>query len=114
MPATDVHGTLSLRAGRLSFRNDERVVIFDHPVGEFRSVEQHGKGFAVVHGAQTYRIVPGPGAAGDVLGNAADPLSADAVSWLLSWPGSRGRKRSNDARDAWMELLQPLVGSDPA
>jgi hypothetical protein len=114
MPATDVHGSLALRVGRLSFRGDDRVVVFDHPVGEFRSVVAHGKGLAVVRGDCTYRIVPGSGSPpGGVLANSADPISSDVISWMLSWPGTRGKRSAREARDAWIELLQPLVGTDP-
>ena len=106
-----VDGELWLHDGRLTFTSSRRVV-FDALVEEFHSVA-HGAtaGLYVWHGDRRLRFVTG-----DVSGRVASTPDSllGAVDALTRVGSDLERDRENrQRRDAWVDLLTPLVGAPP-
>lgn len=106
--ATTIDGVLTLDDGRLSFATRRRTY-FDHPVGEFHSVAPAAHvGFHLWHGERRYRFVPGPELVSGVnTGGTALDLAAGVAQ------ATAAQRRMRDARDHWLHVLGPLVGSPP-
>jgi len=105
-------GTLRLADGRLSFAT-RRDVVFDHAVSECHSVARAAAtGFHVWHADRCYKLIPeytpvpsldGANAAVEIAVNLGRISQARAADRMM-----------RSSRDAWVELLEPLVGRPPA
>ena len=105
-------GELRLHDGRLTFATSRREV-FDAPVGELHSVARGATaGLYVWHGDRRLRFVTG-NVSGRIGVSQPDSL-LDVVASLPYIAGDLERDRTNRRhRDAWVDLLTPLVGDPP-
>jgi hypothetical protein len=104
-------GTLALADGRLAFTTSRRTV-FDHPVSGCHSVAASGRvGFHVWHGDRCYKLVPSYTAVSEFHGgNAAVETVVNVARLPAAFAADR---RMRDAREQWIEVLEPLVGAPP-
>jgi hypothetical protein len=106
-------GNLKLEGDRLSFTTTRGKTLFDHPVAECHSVGPVSRvGLRIGHGDRTYKLVPCYQAVHGI--NTTNDIADVVVGIAQVSRGMKADQRMKAAREAWIEVLRPLVGDSAA
>ena len=101
-------GTLKLEGDRLSFTTTRGKTLFDHPVTELHSVGPVSRvGMRIGHGERTYKLVPCYQAVNGV--NTTNDIADVVIGFAQLSRSMKADERMRAARQAWIDVLRPLV-----
>lgn len=102
-------GTLKLEGDRLTFTTAKGKTLFDHPVAECHSVGPVSRvGMRIGHGDRTYKLVACYQAVHGI--NTTNDIADVVVGFAQVSRGMKADQRMKAARQAWIDVLRPLVG----